>query len=206
MHILKEGEAVGEGLLWVTESSRVWWLETITESGCLGPDATNPLTRTLHDGGEQSLCWCCRICWDSLSARHPGWMEETSGWGFFSAVLTTLCRTSYLGPYLELPTQTEQELVGTVFIVPLQKVMRIEEERCVLHIKHRKCTCCWACLTSDDVFSDHSTLSVICTPQKLDAADCLQLRSIGLIFAVLMRPITVVSSVYLMMWLEADAA
>lgn len=42
----------------------------------------------------------------------------------------------------ELPTQTEQELVGTLFIVPLQKVMRIEEERCVLHIKHRKCTCC----------------------------------------------------------------
>lgn len=142
----------------------------------------------------------------SLSARRPGWMEETSGWGFFSAVLTTLCRTSYLGPYLELPTQTEQELVGTLFIVPLQKVMRIEEERCVLHIKHRNCRCCWACLTSDDVFSDHSTLSVICTPQKLDAADCLQLRSIGLIFAVLMRPITVVSSVYLMMWLEADAA
>ena len=84
----------------------------------------------------------------------------------FSAVLTTLC-TVFQSDALQLPDQTEMQLVMMLSIVPLQKVVRMGGGSWALLMRRRKNSRFCALFTSEAVFEDHVRLSVICTPRNL---------------------------------------
>lgn len=86
-------------------------------------------------------------------------MEEVTM--IFSAVLTTLC-SDFLSHGVQLTNQREMAGQDTPYGAPWWWGQ--EGERCGLLFQHRKCSC-WAHLTRNNVLSDQSRLSVICTTE-----------------------------------------
>lgn len=79
----------------------------------------------------------------------------------FSAVLTTLC-SDFLSHGVQLTNQREMAGQDTPYGAPWWWGQ--EGERCGLLFQHRKCSC-WAHLTRNNVLSNQSRLSVICTTE-----------------------------------------
>ncbi len=167
----------GRGLYGVSESGGVSWVQG---SYSLGEKLLSSLAERalmlqnrLPDGRSWKRLWegwvgSFTILVASLEhrARKMSRMEGGGALMIFSAVFTVRWRVLWSAA-LQFPYQTVIQLVSTLSMVPLLKVVRMGGGRLALFSRWRKFRPCWAFLESDVVLVVQVRSSVMCTPRNL---------------------------------------
>ncbi len=84
----------------------------------------------------------------------------------FAAVFTVRWRVLQSAA-LQFPYQTVMQLVSTLSMVPLKKVVRMSGGRLALFSRRRRCRCCCTFLESGVVLVVQVRSSLMCTPRNL---------------------------------------